>query len=546
MSFLGRHKVYALFWPWNYEPFVCEADMVGFSGSKSVAQGQSVRFTLYPRLVNVRERGSSSTEHLEYRDILNPNDWFFLFVDPMDGERPEPLYLGMIDSVFKDISIDGQGMRKQATIVSCSGWEKAIRNVSAITSPFVHGNINIVTLLAMGPLGWTNRRDAIDAEAESSGSSDIGPFAATLPRLIETIVALFLHTSDSTGLPPSYADFISNARSTSDDRSLFHGSDSSIDPLFNGQFELPGTSKPLWDFIRMRFENIRERTYVDPRMFLNGTTQQLSSLIDQMCNPLINEVFYDVRCTDDDGLSSMDNSLVSDITGGYSQESMENFVSFARESNETFGALVENIAPYMVFRKRPLFFEELNELDGLSIDERDLVASNLGKSDSDVNNLVSIEIPSVSNQLIRAQSGFLGFSFYRERSMESIRRHGLRFYSDQATAWPMEVRGVRIEAPQPNPELLEAYEKRITKAGLDNPYVWSGSVTIPKFVRGLRIGGKLMITHNSVGDREITDRIYYIDSIDYTYEATTGAFSTSLALSRGYLEDGYRRAMGEI
>jgi len=479
---------------------------------------------------------------MAYKNILNPNDWVFLFVDPLDGERSIPLFLGFIDSIFPAKKISPDGTISQRVQITCSGWEKAIQNVSAITSPFVHGNINVASLLALGPFGWMNegrttRRTAyalpgvgagVGADI-SIGSGNVGLYTMELPYLIETLVALFLRNDSSEGLDPSqFSDSIRRAASVDNDED--------ITPLFNGQFELPGTNKPLWDFIRMRFQNIQQRTYVDPRMFLNGTTRSLASLIDSLSNPLLNEIFYDVRRTDEDGLSSMDNQLVGEVTGGYSSENMRNFISFAREANEQFGEIVENVAPYMVFRERPLASHEIIALDGPTMDEREFISIDLGKSDSDLHNLVSLEIPGIQMQLIRAQTGFMGFTDDRTRSLESIRRHGLRFYSDQASAWPMTVRGVNIEAPIPSPELLEVWERRMTQAGLDNPYIYSGSVVIPKYIRGLNIGSKLIIQHQTdVGvEVEEGDRVYYVDGYDWNFTGANGSFVKSIHLSRGY------------
>jgi len=534
-----RHRVYAMFWTWDYDPFICEVDMESCNGSKNVAQGQHIQLSLYPRSVSVTKQ--STNVKVSYKDALNPNDHVFVFVDPLDGARPEPLFYGLIDSVFAPKSVGPDGLKTYRVYVTCTGWEKAVDVASAITSPFVHGNINDTTLRALGPYGWIGRtgrsRYVITGEgvgADIAPSSE-GPYTMPLPELIEILVALFLRTSDSEGLQPSqFSDTINRARETEE---------SDLDPMFNGQFELPGTNKPLWDFIRMRFQDIQQRAYTDPRMFLNGATKSLSSMIDSLSNPLINEIFYDVRRTDDDGLSSMDTNLVSEITGGYSAETMRNFVSYARSVNESFGDLVENVAPYMVFRERPLTMDEIMNLDGPEIDERECINMDLGKSDSDLYNLVSLELPSVQMQLIRAQTGFMGFTNYRSRSLESIRKHGLRFYQDNATAWPMFARGNEVTAPGPNPVLLEEWENRMTRAGLDNVSVYSGSVTIPKFIRGLHIGGKLLIRHQTDidVDTEEYDRVYYVDGYDFKFDASNGSFITSISLSRGYVASQFSR-----
>lgn len=539
-----RHRVYVMFWPWDWEPFVCEADIAQVGVSKSVAQGQTMNITLYPRTIRAHQRIHTGTtirgemRTQSYIDVLKPNDWIFIFVDPQDGNDPDPLALGFIDSVFANMSVDQQGMIRRSVNAVCTGWEKAIRNASAITSPFVHNNINVTTLLALGPLGWQGSDEMMRKRTEAQASR-LGVYAMNLPELIETLVALFLRNSSSTGLSPSMiGDAVERASEVNNSprRRRSPSDKGAVNPLFNGQFLLPGTFQPLWDYILMRFQDIQQRTYVDPRMFLSGTTKSLANLIDQMSNPLINEVWYDVRKVGDDGLDQMASTLDRAITGGYTSENMREFVSAAREANEEYGNMIERTAPYMVFRQRPLTAEEINALEGPTIDERMLVDMKLGKSDTDLHNLVSLEVPGVQMQLIRAQTGFTGFEGNRERSMESIRRNGLRFYQDQASAWPIMVDDVAIEAPLPSPTLLREWENRITIAGLDNPTVWTGSIMIPEYVRNLRIGGKLrIIHHNPPGvDPETNERVYYVDALDYSYDAAIGQFATRVALSRGY------------
>ena len=524
MPFQGRHRTYAIFWPWDAEPFVCTSDISQMTVSKSVAQGQTAKLSLFPRKAPTNRLDDSGRRNsdLGYLDVLDPGDWLFIFVDPNDGGTPEPLFLGMLDSVFSKRSISSVGMRSRTIEVAATGWEKAIQGVTAITSPHVSSSINIATLLNLGPFGWiTQTRDG-DTAANTSGAS---PYTLDLPQLLETLVALFLRTEQSRGLDPSVTIQLNRARETDET------ADDDIDPLFGGQFELPGTGIPLWDFIKMKFEDLHQRTYIDPRMFLNGVTKSLSQLIDQMSNPLINEVFYDVRRVNNDHLSYMDNRLVRDITGGYTEDAVREFVRVARDTDNDLATLIEDVAPYMVFRQRPLAPQEIQELEGPTIDELEFVDLQLGKSDSDLNNMIALEFPQVSSQLVRVQSGFPGFNRRRADCLTSIQRHGVRFYQDQAGAWDS-----RFTAPQPDIAIGRDWEIRLTAAGLDNVSLYTGSGVLPYFRRDIFLGGKVQITHHtSEGiSHNPVDRVYYVDSLDYQCDPSTGQFSTNIALSRGY------------
>lgn len=565
----GRHRVYILFWPWKYEPFYCEADIITMSLSKSVSQGQNLRFNLFPHAVNARRRGDTAIRQYRYMDVLRPNDWAFVFVDPGDGGEPDPLFLGFIDSIGRPRSVGADGTRNLYIEVSCSGWEKAIRQVSAITSPFVSNSINIATLLALGPYGWFSESDSplrhrLREHPWSSNSrldrnvveSNLGPGSCKLPALIEVLVYIYLHTQQSMGRRLSDAavgSAIDYSSSTDEDRlnewarnvstpSYLRedGRQEEVNALFNGQFELPGTNRPLWDFIKMKFQDLQQKAFVDVNMFLNGTTKSLASLIDEIANPVMNEVFYDVRNTQNDGLSSMDNILQRDITGGYSEESMRDFVTVAGQANESFSNLVEHIAPYMILRVRPLFPNEIMELDGPTVNEGETISYSPVRSDADLHNMTALDFPAVSMQLIRAQGGFAGFTQYRDRSLESIRVNGLRFYQEQCSSWPCLSNGVEIEAPVPSPDLGREWEIRLTAAGLDNVKVLSGSVGFPKYMRDLHIGGKLRIVPDqlsAVFESDPPERVYYVDGISYNYEAASGRLTTSVDISRGYSLD---------
>ena len=523
MPFQGRHRTYAIFWPWDAEPFVCTSDISQMAVSKAVAQGQTAKLSLFPRKVNTSrlEIGGRNND-LGYLDVLDPGDWLFVFVDPNDGGTPEPLFLGMLDSVFSQRSVSSVGMRSQSVEVSATGWEKAIQGTNAITSPHVSSSINTATLLNLGPFGWITQTREGDTAANARGDTN---YTLELPQLIETLVALFLRTDRSRGLDPSVDIQLNRARETNDTMSR------GVSPLFGGQFELPGTGIPLWDFIKMKFEDLHQRTYIDPRMFLNGVTRSLSQLIDQMSNPLINEIFYDVRRVNNDHLSHMDNRLIRGITGGYTEDAVREFVRVARDTDNDLATLIEDVAPYMVFRRRPLSPQEIQELDGPTIDELEFVDLQLGKSDSDLNNMVALEFPQVSSQLMRVQSGFPGFTQYEAGCMESIRRHGVRFYQDQAGAWDS-----RFSAPQPDLAIGRDWEIRLTASGLDNVALYTGSGTLPYFRRDVFLGGKVKIMHHtSEGiSHNPVDRVYYVDSLDYQTDPSTGQFTTKIALSRGY------------
>lgn len=301
-----------------------------------------------------------------------------------------------------------------------------------------------------------------------------------------------------------------------------------------GQYELPGLNIPLWQFLKLRFQDLDQRCYVDPNMFLNQINTSLAQLIDTVSNQVLNELIYDVRRISSPGLGDLQNHLVREITGGYSQDAVSRFVNAAESVSSSLGALVEDIAPHMILRRRPLTRSDLMDLDGVRLDEGEFTQLDLGRSDADLHNLTLLCTPELSGTSpARMESGFPGLSEWESETLNSIRRHGLRLLEENLTAWP-----ANAAAPIPHPNMIRDWDLRLHRAGLDNSETWSGSAAIPKFVRDLYIGGSLTITpHRSSGTTQDVSRIYQVDSIDYNYDCS-GRFLTSLGLVRGYSTSG--------
>jgi hypothetical protein len=489
-----------------------------------------------PQSVDYRGQVTRDPER-GYLDILGVNDWVFIYVNPFDGDDPEPLVLGFIDYIGRDHDLDQVGTKVRSINITGSGWQKAIDNTVALAHPFISRQINIASLIDLGPAGRAiEQRDGED----TVGTPGTLEFQRLIPYALEWLLQVFLHAdrNDARGEGAAtgargIGSEIETAGSTADE-----STSEDVRPIL-GQFELPGSGGgfSLWHFIRLRFQAVKQRVFMDPNMFLQQTNVGLVHLMDAMSNQPINELFYDVRRVQADGLEHMDRTFVREIEGGYSSDNIRRFVEAARRVSPSAGMLADNIAPYVIFRKRPLFADELLELDGPVIDSTDITQSQLGASDADLNNLILMECTATATRSpIRIISGFPGLQEYRGETLRSIARHGLRFMEESTAAWPSDA-----AAPHPTPELVRDWELRLSRAGLDEPNLWTGELVIPKFIRGLFLGGKIGVRH--APDLGITNdrhnRVYYVDGLDYSYIAETGQFITSVAVTRGYRVDGF-------
>lgn len=496
--------------------------------SKTVGTGSVARMSLFPRNVPTsatRETRLERDPWKGYRDALHPDDWVFIFVDPQDGGSPEPLFLGFLDRVSGSKTIDAAGQITRTVEVSATGWEKALHCTQAIASPYISREINLATLIALGPSGG-NPPESDEDDPEAVGTSLFSPL---VHRLIEWLLQTFL----TAGRDQTESDIAERISAEVSHAGETYADGRDVRPIL-GQFELPGLNIPLWDFIKLKFEDVQQRCILNPSMFLDQLTMSLSQLIDAFSNQVMNEIFYDVRRISEDGLRDIRENLDRNTTGGYDYNSVTRFVEAASGVNPRYGSLVADVAPYMVFRKRPLFKQELLDLEGPIVSEADLVSLDLGASDVDLHNLTILNSPSLTaNSPARINSGFPGLERYRAETLRSIRRHGLRLYNDTVIAWP-----AQFSAPHPVPELVSEYDLRLHRAGLDNVDNWSGSAVLPRYMRGLHLAGRFgIVPHRPAGTEDDSARVYQVDSIDYDYKAGNGAFTTSVGLVRGQSAD---------
>jgi hypothetical protein len=551
MSSRGRHKVFVIFWTWSIGPFAVITDIISASGGKSLNALQKCKLSLFPRHVPSVTAGRERRSEQSYMDVLRPNDWVLVFVDPLDGDEPEPLFFGFIDDVRLVQQINQGGVRQSAITVSCSGWEKAIQTVACISNAWVSSNINIATL-----------HDIV----QRAGGRAIPKTA----EIISAIVQTFLEAESTETFLQRQAD---NNRSREQleqeavDRDVATASDveedSPTSPSANtgqppikalmGQFELPRSRTPLWRLIKMKFEDLKERTFTIPETMVNMLGMPLSRFVDEWSNSLMNELFYDVRRVTADGLGHLERGqreISRDAVGGYTRDSINDVIESARRVSGSIGSLFEDVAPYMVLMRRPLFLSELIELEGPTIDANDLTKLELGFSDTDHYNMSWIEPKVLDVSHFRAASGLTGFDYARERSIEMIRRHGLRLYQDQTNSWPdNSVEGETPSVPNHNPEMFREWNERIQRAGLDQIELLTGSASMPKFVRGLYIGGKIIINvpPSPQTFQFGTERVFYVDGLDWSYNAQSALFTTDISLSRGYeFSAGFRDIGSEV
>lgn len=556
MGFSGRHRVYAVFWTWSVGPFLCTTDIMQASGSKSVGSTGRSKLVLYPRPVPMvvrqqgRRRGRLIRSDQGYMDVLRPNDWVFLWVDPFDGEQAEPLFMGFIDDVRFAWALDPTGARQLGIHISCSSWEKAIETTSCISNLWVSQYINIANMYDLALRISDNQ------------------YTPTVPGAIASIMEAFLDAESREEFQQrQQSEFRSRERMSQEeidrlvaeltgveedsprgdpnsinDNPAMQGEEDSVTAIM-GQFELPGTRVPLWRLIRLRFEDLRQRGFAIPQNMTNSLGSPLSRFVDEWSNNAINELIYDVRRISADGTSHLERGgrrLAQEAVQneGWVKSAIADVSSAASEVSDSVGLLFNDIAPYVILMKRPLLPDELEELEGPTLDASELTNMGLGFSDSDHYNMSWLEAPQIDANQQMAASGLTGFDFERSRAIEMVRRHGLRIYTDQVQAWPdMSEEGQPVNVPNPDTrELLRDWNQRIQIAGLDQIELLTGDISIPKFVRGAYIGGKLRLSIPPEPGlfADGTIRIFYLEGLDWSYQAQNGHFETTMALTRGY------------
>jgi len=554
MGFYGRHRVYTVFWTWSIGPFLCTTDIMQASGSKSVGGSGRSKLVLYPRPVPrvVRSRGQRrgvvQRSDQGYMDVLRPNDWVFIWVDPFDGEQPEPLFVGFIDDVRLAWTLDATGTRQLAIHVSCSSWEKAIENTNCISNLWVSENINIGNLYDLALRASDNQytplvpaavaaimETFLDAESrEEFLQRQQDQYREELARAeVDRLVA------ELTGVEE---DSPQGDPIQINDNPAMQGNEDPVQTIM-GQFELPGTRVPLWRLIRLRFEDLRQRVFTIPQSMVNNLGSPLSRFVDEWSNSTINEIIYDVRRISADGTAHLERggrqlSQEAVQNEGRLKTAMGDVISAANEVSDAVGLLFNDIAPYAILMERPLMLDEIEDLEGPTLDASELTNMGLGFSDSDHYNMSWLEAPQIDANQQMAASGLTGFDFARTRAIEMVRRHGLRIYTDQVQGWP-DTSDANNPTGVPNPdtrELLRDWNRRIQIAGLDQVELLTGDITIPKYVRGAYIGGKLRLSippePGVFADGAM--RVFYLEGIDWSYQAQNGHFEYTMALTRGY------------
>jgi len=550
MPFYGRHRVFALFWTWSIGPFVVLSDIVSASGSKSLGGMQRCKLQLYPRgvpqvrsvVANTPSGRKSFVDRTDqgYMDVLRPNDWVFIFVDPMDGDPPEPLFMGFIDDVRSTMNAPPTGAAYWTIHVSCSGWEKAFQNTSCISDAWVSSAINIATMYDIAIRAMVDNQtipkigeaiaSVVQTFLDAEGTEEFLQRQATEFRTRESMAQedidrLVASLTGANGT--QYTDTTASAGQTP------------INAIM-GQFELPQTRTPLWHLIKMKFENLPDRTFSTPQGMVNMLGLPLSRFIDEWANTPMNALIYDVRRITADGashISEANGNLLRTVQGGYLESAFDDVVGAANAVSDAVGKLFQDIAPHMILMRRPLFPDELTALDGPELSLNDLAMLNVGISDSDHYNLSWIEPTSLDRSQFRAATGLTGFDADRPRALDMIRRHGMRIYQDQTACWPdNSSNNTPPTVPTASPELMREWNERLQRAGLDQVEVLTGDMQIHKFVRGMYLGGRMIV---NIGSHEGvfasgTRRIFYVDGYDWSYTGQNGQFDTDIALSRGY------------
>jgi len=562
MAYYGRHRVHVMFWTWAAGPFFCTSDIIQIRGSNSTQGNASCSFGLHPRPIALPDQqGRIRRIGRGYLDVLRPNDWVFVIVDPGDGQQPEALFSGFIDQIDSGETQTPAGGYMPSINVRCSGWEKAFRICSAISDPWVSRFINIATMFRLALRG-TNAEAATEGSTSTDAERDT--FSPRIGRAIANIIEVFLRADDSDAHREATASLRGDSRADLERArmerlmGLAAGSleelapddpfyvpdpaaDSPVQALL-GQFELPRTNIPLWQLIRMRFELLDEYILATPDQMVQQFSQPLVSFIDQWSNPLFNCVIYDTRRVSADGLGHLAWAGRFDnvVTGGYAQEAMSGLIEAAGVANPEYGQIFEDLAPTMIFMRRPLFAEELLNLEGPVMSSEDFTSLQVGYSDADLYNMAYIEIATLAGPAFRMSTGLTGFDANRTAAMESVRRHGLRINNDRTNAWPdprppEERTGGPVVASYSR-EAAREWNERLQQAGLDATEILSGSGRIKKYIRGLYLGGKIVIAHRSHPGTfaDGTNRVYYVDSYGWQYESERGTFQTEIALTRGY------------
>lgn len=564
MGQIGRARVHVMFWTWYVGPFFCTSDLASFSGGKSVSSVGSCSFSLYPRKVPLPGRGGRvQRSNYSYLDVLAPNDWVIIIIEPRDGGNPEPLFQGFIDLVSTSMRRTQTGMAVDRIEIKASSWEKAFRTISAVSDPWISRYINIANMYNIALRGTNAVQD------DPSGlQTTRDAWAPLTTRAIANIVEVFLRADQSDtarenmaadrgrtredaeswsmaaliGEAVDASEYPETLSDTEDNRVAPEGAEEAGIATLMGQFELPnrgGARRPFWDFLRLRFEAVDESVNANPQQLVNMLSRPLIAFIDEWSNPMMNAVIYDVRNVERDGLSHLreGHNLETEIAGGYAQDAVQSVVDAAWGVSADYGRVFQEIAPHMILMKRPLFADELMAMDGPFVSATQFHSINLGRSDQDLYNLTMIEIASLSGPQMRMVAGLTGFDADRRRAVESIRRHGLRLLNDQTNSWPN--RNAREDAPTVanyDMETVRPWNERLQRAGLDAPDLYSGSARIKDYLPEGYLGGKMVISfpeHPGLFAEGKT-LVFYVDGIGFSYDGATGVFEEEFTLVRGY------------
>jgi len=483
----------ARFFTWNgglvFDVF---ADLVGVSVSKDISGRTSFSLTMRPRSIRDVTQAKTWRSGQRYMDVLRPNDWVWIDIDPGDGTGQESVVIGLVDEVRESVTLNEGGVRMSAVTVTGSGWQKVFERTTMLCSPFVMDSIpNAAWLVAKKPQwqDFTSCRDAM----ESTLNAFYKPLTAadaTTPEDIAAIQQAAAAVSTATGL---------------------------VTDQFLGQFEVPVLRKPVVDFVRRLYADLPDKTWANPQSWFSlvATGASVLSVLQQFSNPVMNELLFDVRGVNEAPPSA---DPLGPLVGYSSSADLRTLAdAIAYTHPEKTGGTRVLSTPVMVWRRRPVYEPELLALAVEPRSYAEAAAWNIGRSDADLINFRTLQPPTgVTGEAYLATLPPETFRI----DLASVRRHGLRASETKASSW---------EGDRPA-ETLSANERwmlRLADEARCRTDLLSGSITFPRFVPKTRIGDALlMVRPDGACD------LFYVEGVGYTW-SSPGRGTHTFEVTRG-------------
>lgn len=545
-----RHEIEIFAFTWNAGPVYLRDDVASLQVSKDLGGTGSFQVQLWPRVPTGIGRVASSAKRptfISYLDVFRPNDWVGIFVNPHDDLRlgPEGLMLGTIDRVSRSMQIDRDGVRRTTVTLSGSGFAKCLAMTRVVSDQWMLDITGIGNLYSLAwhdlPQVITKIPDAVKMVLETYLTN------TKAKRLLQKTQPADMLLDKLVNDPEGAADLLAMTAQTAETPKF----STDTEPI-EGQYVVPVLNRPLWSILQLEFDALDDLLLTVPSEWFRHLDSSVLDTARAVANPALNELFFDVRDPGHKGLPG--GRKQAEIRDGFEFDAFDTLATHAASLAVT-GTDAEGrplgyfsrLAPFGILRRRPLFQDEIAQLPGPTLRDVDLIADDVGYSDAELANLCYVTVPVAQSTDMALRATV----FPKYADPASIRRHGLRILQTSVTSVPGrpeddigaltdEQRRTLYESRKED-QIAEKYVARLLHAYRQNASLLSGTVVLPRLLRNVWIGGKLMIARRNLeGQGNAALQMYYVESMSYSW-TYPDVFYHSIGLSRGReVRDGYQ------